>query len=262
MNSNSIIKTLTTYKKLIKKRSYQKQLLEEETVILYVATLLDRHNEEILKLCLDILGIISEDNEFRNYLVSILGVFEAVETLLIKLRHSKLKGLKKQAETISNNLKRVTNPKTGSHKVTKKNNQNKSCMYRLYIEELTMENKISLNNSLLEIKGVISFVIDVELKNCIIRCHFALPLEDLLTAIINNCKMNPQLVLYTSERKEVLLDISQIESLQDVLFSFNLSDEEDTHLKHQLQTALEATKNESSNWFTTISNFWSHHLYW
>lgn len=141
------------------------------------------------------------------------------------------------------------------------------------------ENKISLNNSLLEIKGVISFVIDVELKNCIIRCHFALPLEDLLTAIINNCKMNPQLVLYTSERKEVptysifriiilklnsqvLLDISQIESLQDVLFSFNLSDEEDTHLKHQLQTALEATKNESSNWFTTISNFWSHHLYW
>ncbi|KAF2886686.1 hypothetical protein ILUMI_19487 [Ignelater luminosus] len=85
MDCNLTIQTLEAYKKLTEEISNHNQLLKEKTIILYVATLLDSKNREVLDLCLDILEIFIKNNKSHEVLTVTFGVIEALESLSIRL---------------------------------------------------------------------------------------------------------------------------------------------------------------------------------
>lgn len=95
-----VMETLLSYKKLVQNKRNHIRLLKvrnsitmlkintsefkDKTLILYVATLLETNNRIQLNLCMDILEELTKNENTHEILLTTFGVFEALESLIIR----------------------------------------------------------------------------------------------------------------------------------------------------------------------------------
>lgn len=64
-------------------------------------------------------------------------------------------------------------------------------MYLLYIEELNEDNRKQFDETLVQIKGIISFVVDMIPKRCTIRIGPKVNIRNIISKIESTCGIKP-----------------------------------------------------------------------
>ncbi|KAK4884108.1 hypothetical protein RN001_000379 [Aquatica leii] len=244
MDKDSILETLIAYKKLSEKQQNHEYLLDDKTVILFASTLLDGEDPEIISNCLDILENFIKNKEARTALIGIFGTVEALESLSMKMRNSFNKDLIERASKLLITLE--SNEDTRCVPVVGRTLLPKTNVYLLYVRELAPETGNKLEESLVKIHGVISFVTNVNKKSCRLRTYPEIPIKKIIIDIKKMCEMMPYLLCRNSENQELLIDVLE----KNVVKCIDNKPQGDKN-----------SKSSNVNWMQNISEFWSKSFY-
>nr|CAH7743025.1 unnamed protein product [Callosobruchus chinensis] len=183
------------------------QLIEGQKVVLYAATLLDSDDEAVLSLCLDILDNFVGNKKNHSFLLSTFGIYEALENLAIRTRATNEK-IYKRARSITETLRASAGPSLNTRSREKKLSQGRTCLYLLQLEGLDKENVGSLEHVLLRIKGIVSFMIDLEVRRCTLRLHYRVELKNVIGKVQNKCGF--KILVVTKDKKTGAEDMVDI----------------------------------------------------
>ncbi|KAK9746524.1 Heavy-metal-associated domain [Popillia japonica] len=267
MNVNDVLKndlnaaiTLKKYKKLTQNIKNHPSLLKDKTVILCAATFLDSSERNIVKLCLDIIEDFVQNDSCHYALITTFGIFESLESLSIRLRgHDDAQA--NRAAVMVDILRKNTPPAYSTRlRVKGRQARKTTTMYQLYIPQLTNENRQDIEEALIQIKGVVSFVIDLDRQKCTVRVTPNLAVESLVRALSEKYLLK---ILVVSKNPE---DVS--EAYVDVLNKNNKSlhadyfpEEESPPKGKSVSHFTNITKN-ANGWIKSAANFWNKSFYW
>nr|CAI5819231.1 unnamed protein product [Callosobruchus analis] len=184
--SKKVIEDLYAFKASSSDIKNHAQLIKGKKVVLYAATLLDSDDETVLSLCLDILDNFVKNKKNHTFLLSTFGVYEALENLAIRARGTNEK-IYKRTRSMTEILRASAGPCLNTRSREKKLSQGGTCLYLLQFEGLDKENVSSLEYILVRIKGIVSFLIDLEVQRCTLRIHRKVELKDIVEKVYNKC---------------------------------------------------------------------------
>lgn len=87
---------------------------------------------------------------------------------------------------------------------TNRVNFRKYNVYNLYLSDLTVESKCSYEVLLLEVQGIVSFVIDLESNSCMIRTCSPHKIQDIIKAIRGLSGATPLLIVFNDKGIKVI----------------------------------------------------------
>ncbi|KAJ8924701.1 hypothetical protein NQ315_000852 [Exocentrus adspersus] len=257
-----MLKTLKIFKEASSNEKAHLDLLKEKKIILYAATLLECDNVNVLKLCLEILENFASNEQAHGFLINTFGIYEALETLSIRVRN-KYPDIQSRAADITDKLRNSTPPAYNTRNRTKTTTKQlkRNQLYLLFIEELNEGNRFKLEQSLVKIKGVISFLIDSELKRCTIRICPKAKIIEIMEKIYMKCGLKA--VIVTKNNRD------GIESYCDLLSeSVNRSYLEYPEEVHSPRTKTICTpastrpNNGDTGMLKSLVNIWNESFYW
>ncbi|KAJ8966882.1 hypothetical protein NQ314_003246 [Rhamnusium bicolor] len=191
---SDLIENLKTFREISLDQNAYPDILKEKKIILYAATLLENDNVRILELCLDILENFVGNESSHAFLLSTFGIYEALETLSIRMR-SKNESIHQRATEITEILRNSAPPayntrsRLKGNKPLKRNN-----LFLLFIEDLNYENQVKVERALIKIKGIISFLMDMELKRCTIRICPRVTIKEVIEKLYHKCSLKAVVV--------------------------------------------------------------------
>ncbi|KAI4471743.1 armadillo repeat-containing protein 1 [Holotrichia oblita] len=259
-NDSNAATTLKKYKKLTGNIKNHSSLIKDKTVILCAAMFLDSSERNIIRLCLDIIEDFVQNDSCHYALITTFGIFESLESLSIRLRGDD-EAQANRAAVMVDILRKSTPPAYSTRlRVKGKQARKTTTMYQLYIPQLTNENRQELEEALVQIKGVVSFVIDLDRQRCTVRVTPNLTVESLVRMLSERYVRK---ILIVSKSPE---DVC--EAYVDVLNKNNKSlcadyfpEEESPPKGKSVSHFTNITKN-ANGWIKSAANFWNKSFYW
>lgn len=197
MQDTAILDALQSYKNLAEDVASHDKLLKDKTILLYAATMLENANDDIVTSSLEILSMLANHDKNHEVLLNTFGIFEALENVAINYRKDKPK-LSNFASEIVNKLRQNAPPAYRTRLRVKNGNsnirKNASFMYLLQVDSLNEDTRLLFESTLLEIKGVISFVVDMAARRCTIRIAPRMNVKTVISRIRENADMKTVLV--------------------------------------------------------------------
>ncbi|CAH1981477.1 unnamed protein product [Acanthoscelides obtectus] len=259
--SKRVLEDLDAFKAISSDTKNHTQLIQDKKAILYAATLLDNDNETVLSLCLDVLENFVGNRKTHAFLLAIFGVYEAVENLAIRTRATNAK-LYKRAKHITEVLRDSAGPCYNTRSRQKKLKQG-TCLYLLQFEGLNQDNVTILEKVLVRIKGVVSFMIDLDLRRCTLRLHHRVDLMDVAEKVYKKCGFKVFFVTKDLEKgSERLIDV--IREQTNVNASYFEYPEEGSFIAKE-KAIIEpnaAFVKTGSGIFTSVLRFCNEKFYW
>ncbi|CAG9855935.1 unnamed protein product [Phyllotreta striolata] len=256
----SIVETLNSFKTLSENKSMQLDLLKDKKIVLYAATLLDNDDTEVLNLCLDILENFAENEETHAILLSTFGIYESVESLSIHMR-DKDKNIFQRAVGIAEKLRNST---TNSHKKLK--HTKRQHVFFLHVEGLNGENLLNLEEILVKIKGIVSFLIDIELKRLTVRICQRLEIRELVNKIYSKTNLNCSILVRNNktglEERVDLLSTGVDAYCTDPSKSYLAFPEDYSHGGKAIAESARKIVQSGNNVIKSMVNFWNDAFYW
>ncbi|KAH1002518.1 hypothetical protein HUJ04_008600 [Dendroctonus ponderosae] len=236
------------------------ELLADKKAILFAAaTLTESPEVAVVDLCLEIVENFIKNPQAHAVLVGTFGVYEAMEALAIRMRSCNA-GIARRAEKITQTLRNAAPPALSTRSRTKSGNiAKKQTVHLLHIPSLTLANRQKFEKSLLQIRGVISFLVDMEAKRCTLRLCPRVSIAEVVQKISSKCRLKCLVV-----RKNAA---DGAESLYDVVLNdANISSleypEEDFLQKSGALATLQAEACAKSGIFGSIKHFVAESFYW
>ncbi|KAL3286492.1 hypothetical protein HHI36_000997 [Cryptolaemus montrouzieri] len=254
-NIQEHISTLKNYKDFSQLSDNHEQLLNEQTVLLYAATLLGEDNKDIMDLCLDILENFISIERNHAELLSIFGVYEALESLAIKERSTYVLQ-SKRAEVLANILTNTAAPAYNTRYSVKRCKYRNNFLFLLEIKELTEKNKPYLVSIFLKTKGVISFHFH-EKGRCTIRLCSHISIESFVKTIQDGCNMTVLVVV-----KDPTTGNEYYENILETLPDNLEYVDEESPPKDKAITAKRKSENEENSLLNSLISFWNQSFYW
>ncbi|XP_050514952.1 armadillo repeat-containing protein 1-like [Diabrotica virgifera virgifera] len=225
--------------------------------ILHVATLLESENLKILSLCLDILENYAANKSTHSFLLTTLGIYEAIETLSIRVKDSNKKIYQKVLK-ITNKLRNAAHlANNNSNRCNKSRNKNK--LYVLHFEVMDRDILICLEELLLKIKGVISFIVNIDMKRCTIRISAKVEIKDIVNTIHEKAGLMCLIVVKnTVTSSEEYMDIFKNKSESYYQYEEDEVLEEDWAITKNTKPPSE----DGNSFLTKLIHYWNESLYW
>nr|XP_046176852.1 armadillo repeat-containing protein 1-like [Oncorhynchus gorbuscha] len=136
----------------------------------------------------------------------------------------------------------------------------------LHIHGLDDSSRKSLcEESLLKIRGVISFTFQMGIKRCIVRIRSDLKAEALGSAIASTEVMKAQQVVRGEDGEEVIIPFPEVGSVaveQNVALPDYLPEEESPSHEPDKAVTCVGTGQDGASWLGTAANFLSRSFYW
>ncbi|KAG8259807.1 Armadillo repeat-containing protein 1 [Homalodisca vitripennis] len=124
------------------------------------------------------------------------------------------------------------------------------------------ETRQNLELALIELRGVVSVVLDVDHQRCTLRVSQTLTAFDIATGIFEQTGMQTQLVVKNTKGQEVLkplLEMSINDSTDDLPPYLS---EEDSPVKEKAVSHMFLIKDKTSNWLNSAVGFLQKSFYW
>ncbi|XP_074033041.1 uncharacterized protein [Leptinotarsa decemlineata] len=252
------IANLKAFRDLSADQKRHTTLLKEKKIILYAATLLDSENLEVVSLCLDILENFISNEDAHACLLSTFGVYEALEALSIKMRNKNEKLYQRSVE-ITDILRNSAPPayNTRSRLKTGQSSRRQQ-LFSLFIEDLNKQSAVKLEKVLTKIRGIISFIINTEIKRCTVRICSKINVKEVIDKIFNKCCLKALVVTKNLQTGiEEFRDVSRISPSKSYL-------EYPEEIYSPKKTAI-SEKNlvqNSNSILKSVMNMWNDAFYW
>ncbi|XP_057668803.1 armadillo repeat-containing protein 1-like isoform X1 [Diorhabda carinulata] len=258
----AVIETLRVYKKQSVNISDKLDDFTDKKAILYAATLLESDDTEILDLCLDILENYINIKTAYKFILSTFGIYESIEALAIRTR-DKNQDIYQRAIKLTSELRYFAPPAYSTRNRLKKGKSSKKHnLYILYVEGLNGENLLRLEELMVKIKGVISFLVDVNTKRCTIRISLELEINELVYKVYQKTGLKCFIVVRNKltglEEHIDILKVIRGESIYEY-------PEDNVSPSKGGNVIMETARNlaqSGNNVIKSIANFWNDALYW
>ncbi|GJQ76889.1 hypothetical protein Trydic_g15093 [Trypoxylus dichotomus] len=260
INDSNAIATLKKYKKLSGSVKNHPSLIKDKTVILCAATFLESTDKAVIRLCLDIVEDFVQNDSCHYALITTFGMFEALESLSIRLRE-KDEAQANRVEVMVDILRKSAPPAFSTRlRVKGKHARKTTTMYQLYLPQLAIDNRQNLEESLIKVKGLVSFVVDLERQKCTVRVTPNLSIDTLASFIKEKCDMKTLAVSRNPEdMTEVYIDVlnKSSKSLHAEYYP-----EEESPLKGSSVSHFTNLTKNAGCWIKSAANFWNKSFYW
>ncbi|CAH0551846.1 unnamed protein product [Brassicogethes aeneus] len=255
---NEVIEQLKLFKRISSNVENHEELLTNQKVILYAAVMLEKSNLKVVELCLDIIeNFIGNENTHKT-LISTFGIYEAVESLNIRMRGVN-DDIFKRSNDITEILRNSTPPAYNTRSKAKCSKKN--TLHLVFVENLSNSNKNQFEQSLLKVKGVISFLLDMQLQRCTLRLCPSVTIKEVVKKVQNEAKLKCFVVTKNKlDGNESLCDIMQLK-LNKSYFEY-LEDEIISPRKMALKEAGKNVINGGCNFLKSVATFWNDSFYW
>ncbi|XP_017767951.1 PREDICTED: armadillo repeat-containing protein 1-like [Nicrophorus vespilloides] len=191
-------------------------------------------------------------------------MFESLESLAISAR-SYDKRLSTRASNLMESLRKAAPPAYGTRlrKGTGRNLRfhSTTTMYHLFIDDLTDVNRSALDECLVSLKGMVSFVVDVAEQKCTIRISPKLALKTVLERLQRAAGMRA--LVMTKNRETGTTDyVDVLNETNKTLPLDYLVDEETPPKKHALYNYTNHLARNASGFLQSATDLWNRSFYW
>ncbi|XP_030753429.1 uncharacterized protein LOC115880358 [Sitophilus oryzae] len=254
------IETLKKFLKLVVDEKNHKLLMKDKKIALYAATNLDSENLNVLKLCLDIFEKLVENTETHNYLISIFGIYESLQSLCIRMRNFD-KNIYHRASKITEILRSATPPALNTRSKNRaKNSNKKQTVYLLYVPDLDKDSQRTFENTLLKTKGVISFLTDLETKRCTLRLCSNTWIKEVIEKVYRKSGFKCLVVKKNKNQENETFYNLLTQTMDDR--SYLEYPQEDFLQKSGAITSIPNEQEPKKGFVHSIVNFWNESFYW
>ncbi|CAG9818938.1 unnamed protein product [Phaedon cochleariae] len=252
------IENLKTYKYLSSDKKNHLKLLNEKKIILYAAMLLESENNTTISLSLDVLDNFVSNEETHYILLSTFGIYEALESLSIRMRNKNFEIYHRSidiTEILRNSAPPALNTRSRKRGIAKRHQ-----LYSLYLMNLTKNDSAILEQILLKIKGIISFVLDVEMRRCTIRICSKITINEVIEKL--HIKLNMKAFVVTRNVQTGEEEYKDI--MNNTINRSYLEYPEDETLSPKGKAVIETARlvKNSNNIIESVLNLWNEAFYW
>ncbi|KAG8238810.1 hypothetical protein J437_LFUL010524 [Ladona fulva] len=292
-NTENILKTVRKYKSLAANPITQSVVVQDITCLQFLAYILDSPNEEVIEEALEAFKLLIEDKSNHFTLLSVFGVLEALDSLAERCPNDKLaatarelhKELKGSDPTAIKTVPPIHGRSFGrwaqrnedgidtSQKLTAKT-------ITLHIHGLSPETRLSLEQAIVSLPGVVSLMVDIEHQRCVLRARPFLELETIAKAITDTECLEAKLVSKNKLKQEILLpmgnkklsplepkpstsinELSRSES-DPSLPDYLPEEEGESPVKENAVSLLGSLRQNASGWIHSAASFLHQSFYW